>query len=178
MIDVIFFAIGLIIILGFFSYLFFEKTKIPDVLILMFAGILLNQSVSALRPELFIEFAPYFGALALLIILFDGGINLRLKQVLEELPKATAFTLSVFTLTAFSIMLVINLFFGWSMLHGLLLGSVVAGTSSAIVISLVSKMHVSEDARIVLTLESTLTDVLCIISTIAIVGIPPRALQT
>lgn len=171
MIEIVFLAIGLIILLGFFSHLFFEKTKIPDVLILMSAGILLNQSVDVLNPEIFMSFAPYVGTLALIIILFDGGINLRFEQVLRTLPAATGFTLIAFFLTSLSIMLIMNLLFGWSLLYGLLLGSVVGGTSSAIVIPLVSKMQVSNDVKIILTLESTLTDVLCIISAIAIVGV-------
>jgi cell volume regulation protein A len=171
MIEIIFFAVGLIILLGFFSHLFFEKTKIPDVLILMSVGVILNQSLDILDPAVFITFAPYVGALALVMILFDGGINLKFKQVIKQLPSASGFTVAVFALTSFFIMLVMNLFFNWDLLHALLLGVVIGGTSSAIVISVVSKLCVDDYVKIILTLESTLTDAICIISAITIVGV-------
>ena len=37
-----FFLLGFIIIIGFFSMQFFEKTKIPDILFLMLLGVLLG----------------------------------------------------------------------------------------------------------------------------------------
>ena len=46
MIEAVFFAMGLIIFVGFFSILFFERTKIPDVLILMSIGARTKRNLS------------------------------------------------------------------------------------------------------------------------------------
>lgn len=171
MIEVIFLAVGLIIVLGFVSYLFFDKTKISDILILMTVGIIIRHNIEALDSEIFMEFAPYVGAVALVIILFDGGINLKFQKVLQQLISATTFTLAVFVLTSLLIMLTMTFAFGWDPLIALLLGTILGGTSSAIVIPLMLKTDVIDYVRIILTLDSTLTDTLCIISAIAIVGV-------
>lgn len=171
MIEVVFFFVGLIIFLGFFSLRFFEKTKIPDILILMFTGIFITQVLKIVDSDVFILFAPYIGALALMIILFEGGINLKFNRVLKELPLATGFTVAVFALSCLMLMLLMNLFFGWKPLDSLLLGAVIGGTSSAIVISIVNKINVDECYKIILTLESTLTDALCIILAITVLDV-------
>lgn len=110
MIEIIFFAVGLIILIGFFSLLFFEKTKIPDVLILMSIGVLMGYGLKIVDPHVFISFAPYAGALALIMILFEGGINLNFYRVLKELPEATGFTLFVFSLNSILVMSIMSLY--------------------------------------------------------------------
>lgn len=56
------------------------------------------------EPVLVMTLAPYFGTLALLIILFDGGLNLHIMKVPNETPMALLFSLTVFSLTVVSIM--------------------------------------------------------------------------
>jgi potassium/hydrogen antiporter len=171
-VDVFFMAAGLVIFLGFFSLRFFERTKIPDILILIFTGILIaNYGLSLVDRSIFITFAPYVGALALMMILFEGGIDLKFSRVVQELPRATFFTLSVFALSCLMTMILMVSVFGWSPLQALLLGSVLGGTSSAIVLSLVSKLYLDDCYKIMLTLESTITDALCIITALTIVGV-------
>jgi cell volume regulation protein A len=173
MIEVVplFMMAGLLILLGFFSHLFFERTRIPDVLILMSVGVVIGHWLKVLDSNIFIASAPFVVALALVIILFEGGINLRFTQVIRELPLATGFTLAVFILTVAFVTLTMNVFFGWSLLNALLLAVVVGDTSEAVVIPLISRMRVADYVKVVLTLESTLTDVLCIISAITIVEV-------
>ncbi len=171
MIELVFFAVGLIILIGFFSLLFFEKTKIPDVLILMSIGILMGYGLKIVDPSVFITFAPYVGALALIMILFEGGISLKFYKIIRELPEATGFTLFVFSLNSILVMSIMSFLFNWNILHALLLGVVVGGTSSAIVIPILSKLPVDEKPNILLTIESTMTDALCIVIAITLVGI-------
>jgi cell volume regulation protein A len=57
------------------------------------------------------------------------------------------------------------------LLHGLILGAILGGTSSAIVIPLLLKMKTQEKARVVLTLESIITDVLVVIVVVVLVDV-------
>ncbi len=168
----VFFILGAVLILGFIASQIFERTRFPDVLLLMFVGMLLGPvlkivpitgAVSAL--------APYIGTLALIIILFDGGLNLNLFKVLTSLAKSSGFTLMVFILNVVFLGILMKFIFGWTYLEGLLLGTVVGGTSSAIVIPLASKLSMSEDSKIMLSLESVLNDSLCIIVALALIEI-------
>ncbi|MBN2251807.1 MAG: cation:proton antiporter [Candidatus Altiarchaeota archaeon] len=170
-VDIIFFALGLVILLGFFSLRFFERTKIPDVLILMFTGILIAQNLSHAEIETVKSFAPYVGALALMMILFEGGLNLKFHRVVQELPLTTVFTLAVFALGCIVVVFVMTVFFGWEPISALLLATILGGTSSAIVVPLLSKLHVGDSTRVFLMLESTLTDALCVISALTVMGV-------
>ncbi|MDH5739835.1 MAG: hypothetical protein OEY77_05870, partial [Nitrospira sp.] len=64
---------GLIILVGLAGELVFKRTGIPSVLLLMGFGILLGPVFHVAEPTAVMKLAPYFGTLALLIILFDGG---------------------------------------------------------------------------------------------------------
>ena len=168
----VFFIIGAILILGFITSLIFERTKFPDVVLLMFVGMLLGPILKVVSIEGPISvLAPYIGTLTLIIILFDGGLNLNLFKVLTSLAKATGFIVLVFSLSVIFLGFSMHLFFGWTYLEGLLLGAVIGGTSCTIVIPIISKLTLNEDSKIVLTLECALTDTTCIIVALALIQI-------
>lgn len=157
---------GAIIVIGFFSMIFFERTKIPDVLFLMLLGVLLGPVfgiVDTSEASLIFSLAPFVGTLALIILLFDGGINLNIFKVVKELGKATSYTLVVFIITVAAIGFAMKMLLGWQLAEGLLLGAVIGGASSAIVIPILSGIAVRDESKTLLTLESAMTDALSII---------------
>ncbi|MFH1750494.1 MAG: cation:proton antiporter [Candidatus Micrarchaeota archaeon] len=169
-----FFLLGSIIVIGFFSLMFFERTKIPDVLFLILLGVLLGpvlHVVDASPTSLISQLLPFVGTLALIILLFDGGINLNIFKVVKELGKASVFTLLVFLLALFFVGFAMKILAGWQLVEGLLLGAVIGGSSSAVVVSIISKISMPEENKTVLTLESALTDALCVIATFTLLGI-------
>ncbi|MBU4246043.1 MAG: cation:proton antiporter [Nanoarchaeota archaeon] len=166
-----FFLIGGIIFIGFLGSLFFQKTKIPDVLMLMILGMLIGPVFHVVEPASFSGITPYFAALALIILLFEGGLGLNLFKVLNEISKATGFTVMIFLFTVAITGFVMSTFFSWNVYHGFLLGAVLGGSSSAIVIALLNRAKVPGNVKTLLTLESALTDVLCIIVTISLIDV-------
>lgn len=162
-----FFLIGLILVTGFVANLLFDRTRISQVLILIALGFLIGpvlHFVDAGAGSPLAQLAPFVGALALIILLFDGGITLNIFDLVRVLPKTTAFTLVVFIASVALAAGVAVFAFNWPVLYGILLGAAVGGTSSAIVIALASKSGASGETRTLLSLESALTDVLCIVS--------------
>lgn len=169
-----FFLLGSIIIIGFFSMQFFEKTKFPDILFLMLLGVLLGPAfgiVDSSSSSIIRQLSEFVGTLALIILLFDGGINLNIFRVVRDLGKASVFTILVFILSTTVIALTMQWLLGWTFLQGLLLGTAVGGSSSAIVISILSKTSASNDTKTILTLESAMTDALCVIGALMLTGI-------
>ena len=73
---VILLAAGVVIFLGVAGEAFFKKTGIPDVAFLMVLGVIIGPVFGIIQPEAVIQVVPYFAALALIIIMFDGGLNL------------------------------------------------------------------------------------------------------
>jgi len=170
-----FVAIGGIIAIGFTATWIFERTHVPDILILILLGVLLgpvalNYLGIVIVPQGVLEVAaPYFAAVALMMILFDGGLNLPLLQVLRKIGVIGIHTGVAFVTTVFAVAYVSVIILGYDLLVGLLLGAALGGTSSAVVIGVVRALRVGEDTKVVLTLESVLTDVLCVVTVIALI---------
>lgn len=95
--------IGMIIVMGFLGSLSFEKTKVPDVLILLGIGVLLGPVFRVVSPEGLAHFAEYFGSLALMIILFEGGMDMDIDKLIKELGTAFLLVSISFVLSAASI---------------------------------------------------------------------------
>lgn len=166
-----FFLIGGIIFIGFLGSLFFQRTKIPDVLLLMILGTFIGPVFHIIEPASFNGVTPYFAALALIILLFEGGLGLNLFKVLHEISRATGFTVMIFLFTMAITGLVMSAFFSWNIYQGFLLGAVLGGSSSAIVIALLNRVKAPGDVKTLLTLESALTDILCIIVAISLIEV-------
>jgi len=129
----VFFLIGAIIFLGFFASVFFDRTKISDILILMFIGMLVGTFMRGQYGEviqIFENAAPIVGTVALIVILFDGGINLNVFRAVSELSATTMFTLVNFFLTVVLVGVFMTAFFGLDLLPGLLFGVVVGGVGA------------------------------------------------
>ena len=169
-VDAIFAAAGIIIILGFLSDWIFSKTNIPDVLWLILIGLLLGPILQFVRPDSLGYAASIFTAFALLFILFEGGLHIRIKDLMRSMYGATTITVVNFVLTVLVITIIAK-YFGWSLANSLLLGTILGGTSSAVVVPIVKRLHMGKDNSLVLILESAFTDVLCIVATLTIIQI-------
>lgn len=162
---------GLVILVGLAGELVFTRTGIPSVLFLMGFGVLLGPVFHLAEPTVVMKLAPYFGTLALLIILFDGGINLHIMKVAKETPLALFFSLTVFCLTIVAIMG----FYVWWMrgewVHGLLLGTILGGTAAAIIIPVTSNMASLRDSvKVLLSLDTVISEVFVVVLALALMG--------
>ncbi len=122
-----------------------------------------------ISPQALNIVTPYVATLALVMILFDGGLNLNLEAMLKKLGISVVHTTVTFLLSVLVVVIVTHLVFGYPLVVGLLLGAVVGGTSGAVVVTLVRKMHIHEDTKMILVLESVITDVLCVVLALAMV---------
>jgi len=161
---------GTVILAGFFGNVFFEKTKIPDVLLLLAIGIVLGPVSGLVKPESLHHLAEYVGSLALLVILFEGGMDLKLDKLLSEFGSAAMLMLLSFLMTAGGIASYFHYVVGWDLKQGLLLGAILGCTSAAIVIPIISRLNISEEIKTTLSVESALGDVLAVVLTIALIN--------
>ena len=154
---------GIILCLGFLGDYLFRRTNIPDVLILIFLGFLIGPVFKIIDPTVLAPITQLFASLALLIILFDSGLHLNLFKTLQDSPIAVLLAF----LGEFISMILIALFtmfmFNWDLTNGLLLGAIIGGTSSAIVIPLVSRMEINGKISRILSLESVFTDAIVVV---------------
>jgi len=160
---VILLAAGVVIFLGVAGEAFFKKTGIPDVAFLMILGVIIGPVFGIIQPEAVIQVVPYFAALALIIIMFDGGLNLDIKHVIKTAHFSVTLAILGFILSVVMITLAAHYALGWLWLESILLGSIVGGSSSAIVFGLVRNIKISEEIKSMLSFESALTDILATI---------------
>jgi len=160
---VVLLAAGVVIFLGVAGEAFFKKTGIPDVAFLMVLGVILGPVLGIIQPEAVIQVVPYFAALALIIIMFDGGLNLDIKHVIKTAHFSFTLAILGFILSVVIISVATHYVLGWEWLESILLGSIVGGSSSAIVFGLVRNIKISEETKSMLSFESALTDILATI---------------
>ncbi len=159
------------IFLGYIGNLIFERTKIPDVVWLLIFGLLVGPVFNLVNTEMFAQMSPLLGAVALLIILFDAGLNMNFYTVIKEVPRATGLAVLGMLGSMLIVGLVTMYMFGFDFYTGILLGAIIGGVSSPIVIAIVSGLEIRERFKTILQIESILTDPLCIVVTIAILQV-------
>lgn len=162
---------SLIIIIGFLANHFFNQTGLPDLLILIFLGIVFGPIFGVFDPEAIKSFAPYVAALALALILFDGGVGLNIHEAMSHSPRAVLLAVLSFILSVIGVAAFTKLLFDVPLLYAILFGCIFGGSSSVAVIAMVSKVKACEKSSTVLILESAITDILCIVISLAIIDI-------
>jgi len=163
-------AIGVITLFGYFAEYLFEKTRIPDILFLIVLGVAIGPFGAGLidktNPNL-IWFAPFFTSFALLFLVFDGSLSIDLVSIGKGAGKGLALTFVNFFISVGLITAAAYLF-GYALGNALLLGTILGGISSAFVIPILRRLKLKEDVTFALTLESALTDVLCIVGALTV----------
>ncbi|MHC1709236.1 MAG: cation:proton antiporter [Methanomassiliicoccales archaeon] len=165
--DTLFLAAGAVIFMGFISNYLFRRFKAPDVLILMVLGITLGPGgiglINSEAAQGIESLTPYVAAAALAIIMFQAGMDLAIGDVVKSFSKSLVQTVIAFVASMLITALILTFLTDWSLETSLLLGAIVGGTSGAIVIPIISGLKISTNLRMVLTLESAITDVLVIV---------------
>ena len=160
---IILLAAGVVIFLGVAGEAFFKKTGIPDVAFLMILGVIIGPVLGIIQAEAVIQVVPYFAALALIIIMFDGGLNLDIKHIVKTAHYSFTLAIIGFILSVVIISLATHYLLEWTWLESILLASIVGGSSSAIVFGLVRNIRISEETKSILSFESAVTDILATI---------------
>lgn len=164
-------TIAIIGLLIFTAHLFseiFSRKRIPDVLFLIIIGLLIGPVFHWLPPESLGNAGSLFSGITLVTILFESGTQLRFSALKDSFKGALKLTAFNFILSAVAIWLV-----GWLLLEmeplvSMILGCMLGGTASAVVIPIVRQMRMSEKPAIMLILEAAIGNVFSIVLALAL----------
>lgn len=182
-------SIAGIFLIGSLGELLFLRTNIPDVIWLILAGIAFGPVSGFITRPMLSSIAPYFAALTLVVVLFDGGSALKLHELRKAASRSSLLAISTF-LTAFLGMSALGAVFGmlssrlhewfgvarflppeWGVMHGVLLGAILGGSSSIIIMPAMAAAKVNSKIANLVNLESAVTDALCVVGTAAVIDI-------
>jgi cell volume regulation protein A len=160
--------IGLLVFLSHLFVSLFERTKVPDVLYLILIGVLVGPVLRIVSPGDFGRAGHVFTTIALVVILFDGGLEISLEHLKESVRRTLLMTVVSYTV-AFGIIAAITItMLPQSLPLALFVAAVIAAPAPAVIIPLVRQFSLTAPARTALTLESPLGEALGIVVALAI----------
>jgi len=158
-----------------FSVLFsrpLARAGIPVVLVFMLLGMLGgSEGIGGIEFDNY-EFAFRAGTIALILILFDGGLNTSLKSVRSSaLPAGLLATVGVVATAGIVAVFARLLGLGWP--EALLIGAIVSSTDAAAVFAVLrgGMLTVREDVSSTIEVESCVNDPMAIVLTVSLIEV-------
>ena len=149
--------IGLTIFISHFFTSLFEKTRIPDVLLLIIIGIILGQALD-ITSSTFGNYGLLLSTLALVLMLFDGGSHLSFDVIKTTLNRCVSISVITFIGTTFVTFIIIKYTLGYGMLPSLFAGTELGSISPAVIVPIIKMLKVSDKTKSMLVVESAITD--------------------
>jgi cell volume regulation protein A len=130
----------------------------------MATGVVIRPVLGWAHADQFKDVTHAFGTLALILILFEGGLDLNIRETISHFPGGLFFGVLAYGLTTFAAGRVASASLGINLRDGLLAGAVVGCTSSTIVLPVLQQWKAEQGVKIILLLESTLGDILGVLT--------------
>lgn len=169
--------IAAVFLLGAVGEVIFARTQIPDVVWLILAGIGLNVS-GAVDPHSLDPVLPLFSALTLIIVLFDGGRQIVIADLIKAAPRASAVAIIGFIFAMLGVAVILQLAAltgllpdSWTFTHSLMTGAILGGSSSLIIMPSMNLAKVEPKVSNLVGLESALTDALCVVVAVVLMQV-------
>ncbi len=161
--------VGVLVFLAHIFTAIFSRTRIPDVLLLIIIGICVGPVLGLASPANFGTIGPILTTVTLIIILFESGTALELISLRSAVGGALALTTVTFFLSMGAVAGIALWLTDLELIPAFILGAIVGSISEAIVIPMVRQLRMRKDSQTMLSIESSVNDVLSIVITIALV---------
>ncbi len=161
--------VGVLVFLAHLFVALFERTRIPDVLYLILIGVVIGPVLSIVSPEDFGKIGQVFTTIALVVILFEGGLDLKIDELVTSWRGTLVVTIVCYVLTWAGLTAIALWLLQLPMGLALFMGAVLAGPAPAVVIPLTRQMTLSPAAGTLLMLEAPLGEALCIIVSLSVI---------
>lgn len=126
-----------LVFLAFYSNLLgkvFEKIKLPSLIGMMIAGLLIGPHGVDKVPKLALDIAPALKDIALVTVLFIGGLGIGADQMKKIGRPAVCLSIIPATLEGFAIAYLSTIFLDFTFVQGAILGFIIAAVSPAVLV--------------------------------------------
>ncbi len=157
--------LGVTLLVGFGADWLATRFRIPDVLWLIALGILAGPILGLLSSSSLLTIAPLLGTAALVLILFDAGIDLKVTLLRPLAGSAVLFAvLSYFLSTAVLFAAGLFALFPGHWVRALLFAASLGCVSGAVIIPLANRLQLPAGLRSLLHLDGAIEDALAVVT--------------
>src|SRR5438477_6544420 len=134
MIVIVFAVIGGLLVLAFVANRLFWITRVPDVVVLMLLGVILGPLLGLIHANDFRSITGGIGTLAIVLVLFEAGLELDIRDTIRQFPASMLLALLAFAASTAAATVVVRHGLGLPLITALLAGAVLGCTSSTFVL--------------------------------------------
>jgi potassium/hydrogen antiporter len=167
-----FFALlGGLLVLAFVANRLVRFTRVPDVIILMVTGVVIGPATHWVNPDIFRGATHGFGELALILILFEGGLDLKLREILKHFGSGFFLSLSSYVVAMAAIAGASRVALHFSWLNALLVGAVLGCISSSILFPVLQQIDLRREVKVILMVEASLGDAFAVLAVTTVLDV-------
>lgn len=167
----LFLLLGGSILAGWAGQQLFRRYRVSDILFLLAVGFVAGPLLGLVDRAVLAPAIPFLGPLGLAIILFEGGLELRWDELRRHAGLAVGLTLVTWTATAGALAAAAHFALGLAWPLALLFAVAVAATGIVAVIPILAQVKAPAKARVVLTVETSLGDLLSAVAVTTLASI-------
>jgi cell volume regulation protein A len=168
----LFFALlGGLLVLAFVANRLVRFTGVPDVIILMATGVLIGPVLHWVNPDLFRGATHGFGSLALILILFEGGLELKFREILSHFAGGLFLAIFSYLLSAVGVALVCRHALHFTWIPALLVGAALGCISSSILLPVLQQVNLRREVKVTMLVEATFGDALAVLAVTTLIDI-------
>lgn len=165
--------IGVLLFLGILSIKLSDRSAIPVLLFFLFIGMLAgSEGIGGIHFDN-AQLAKSIGIVSLIFIIFSGGLNTNWKESKKYLAQGMVLSTLGVLITAIVTGLFAVWIFKFTILEGMLIGSIISSTDAAAVFAVLKSKKISLKAPLkpLLELESGSNDPMAVFLTVALISI-------
>jgi NhaP-type Na+/H+ or K+/H+ antiporter len=166
--------VGLIVFLAHLFVSLFERTHVPDVLYLILVGLLVGPILKLIAPEDFGRLGEILPTIALVVILFEGGLELGIDSLRASWRGSIRITFASYLIALVLLAAALRFVTDLPYATVLFIAAVLAGPAPSVIIPLVRQLRLRDSVRTTLTLESSLGEAVCIVVSLAVLELMAR----
>jgi len=152
-------SVALALVAGMLAQSLATPLRIPGIVLLLAAGILLGPDVAQLiQPESLGPALPILVGFAVAVILFEGGLNLNIKRLRREAGVIQLLLTVGALITAIGGTLAARLIMDWPWRIAILFGTLVIVTGPTVITPLLRRIKVQRNLETILEAEGVLID--------------------
>lgn len=161
-------ACGMLFFVGHGLEALFRRYYLPDILPLIILGYIAGPLSGWVQAEGVTTIEQLFGHVALIVILFHGGLDLRIDAIQKSALPALRIAIGLMAVNLFAVALLARFMGGQPWPTGILLGVVPAPTAASVVIPMLEHLRLPETLRSIITIESALGDVFAVVGVLTL----------